>query len=365
MIRKIVYAACVISVGLLSDSCSQALEKDLIKCDIRQTGYPEETVALEVHAAGQEGPDLMSAIIRDSLVISQERSSSYLFSISGLRSGELKMMCCRKGRAGNEPVSAIPVRDVFEEDGDMKAYVYSYKDSEIFEWNISESLSSGSDVYDRVVRISAPGQDGGMLSLMSCYALDGNSVIARNSRQDPQKEEFLDVPVYETYSLTDGMRTDVYDSMFSYSEVPVENESFRPKYYLSGSDCISPDRSRIAYVMGYMPYLVTLDLGSGESVAFRLTGEPAFDPSEERWCFTSVQADDTRIYALYYGGNIDDKDFDACPDKLYVFDWNGRLLKEIRLDRHFTDLSLDVANSMLYLTHRMRSGIYGIDTKDI
>lgn len=129
------------------------------------------------------------------------------------------------------------------------------------------------------------GQDGGMLALMSCYALDGNSVIVRNSRQDPQKEELLDVPVYETYSLTDGMRTDVYDSMFSYSEVPVENESFRPKYYLSGSDCISPDRSRIAYVMGYMPYLVTLDLGSGESVAFRLTGEPAFNPSEERWCF--------------------------------------------------------------------------------
>lgn len=349
--------------GVSFASCTHGLEKKLIRCDVHETGYPKETVNIETSPVGQEGPDLMSVIIRDSLVISLERSQPYLFSISDLRTGELMMMCCRKGRSANEPVSAIPVRETFEEDGDMKTYVYSYNDSRVFEWNISASLVSGKDVYERIVRIGSS-ENETMLPLMSCYNFGRDEIIVRNSGQDPQREEFLDVPVYEIYSLEDGSRAQVYDSMFSHAEIPVENESLLPKYYLSGSDCISPDCTRIAYAMGYMPYLIILDLNDGHSEAFRLTGQKAFDPTENRWCFTSVQADESHIYALYYGGIIDDRNFDACPDTLYVFDWTGKLLKEIHLDRHFTDLTLDTRNSRLYLTHRMRSGIFCIDTEN-
>ncbi|MDE6634040.1 MAG: TolB-like 6-bladed beta-propeller domain-containing protein, partial [Bacteroidaceae bacterium] len=69
------------------------------------------------------------------------------------------------------------------------------------------------------------------------------------------------------------------------------------------------------------------------------------------------------IYALYYGGLLDSSDYDACPDILYVFDWNGNIVRKLRLDEHVTDVWLN--GDMLYMYHRVRPNLYSVKIDDI
>ena len=351
-----------ISLTLLVMSCSDNIGPSLFECDLSETGKPAETVAMKVNGLrGIPGINTRSVAIFDTLAISMETEGSSLFSVNDLESGELIGTYCRRGRSLNEMLLSINISQLYKDGNDLKAYVYSYGNSSVFEWNITASVRSGDDVYERIVRLENH-DDIEILPLLSCYMVNGQRILARNQKGISRHGMLSGIPVYEAYSLEDGSLLDVYDGIFKHDAMERTDAGLD----LSGTDCISPEGDRLAYVLGYLPYMVILDLETGKSKAFRLTGAPSYDPDIVRWYFTSVKADSDRIYALYYGDRLSGgEDFDACPDILYVFGWDGRILKKVELDRHFTDLNIDPIKGRLYLTHRMRGQICYLDISDL
>ena len=355
--KPIIY---ILLIFVLFHSCARGPEV-FFKCEMQELNEKARVEKIMLKEVEGTGINTMSDVVKDSIALSLEPTGGYLFSISNVMTGKFLGQFCKQGKSAQEILSAIPVKEIYESDGEDKACVYSYMDSKVCIWNITKSLDAGKDVYDKVVTLKGEGNYE-FLALKSCYYLGDGKILACNSNQNPESDELLDVPVYEIYDMSNGEQKVVLEGMFEkIEELPVRNTLFSPKEYFSGVDCISPDRSRLVYAMSYFPCFFIFDINSGATEGFRFTGCPSFSPERKIWYFTSVQSDENFIYALYYGKEIDYSDYDACPDILYVFDWSGNVRCKFLLDRHFTDLSVDTDSGKLYFTHRMMSRMYYVD----
>lgn len=286
------------------------------------------------------GPD---CLVRDSVVISQTRSE-YLFDVSEFGSGDLLGSYCRRGRAWNEPLSALPLYETYVKSRDLCADIFSFMDSKLFVWNITQSLAQHRDVYDEIVRIKDADATG--TPWMSFYRIDSTKIIAYNSMQLAASPDAEYAPRYEIYDVANGEKLKELD-LFNAVDLETGSDMFTSKMFLSNVDCIKPDRTKLFFAMSYMPVYGVLDIKEGKAVGYRVKGLVPFSPKEQRWHFADVQADDDNVYALYSGELMFSENGTDIPNILYVIGWDGALKKKFVLNGRFTQISLD--NGHLYL----------------
>ncbi len=320
-------------------------EQEFFKFDLRRVegNCPCVDVILDIDGGQYVGGS--DCIIKDSLVISSSRNE-YLFHISDLESGELTGSFCRRGRAGNEPLSAMPLSEVYQKDGDLCADVCSFMNSKLFVWNITESIRQSKDVYNRIIDYSELKENG--FGEMSWYRLSDNEMLSCNSMQDAKSPDAVDAPKYLIFNIENGTKVQEFD-LFNFVEKETKNPMFPSKVFLSGIDCMSPTKDRFFVGMSYMPVFCILDIERGKAKGFKVDGLKSFSPDENRWHFADVQSDKNYIYALYSGEMMFSPDGTDIPDTLYVIDWNGCLRLKCKLNHRFTGLNLD--GDILYLTH--------------
>ena len=326
-------------------SCSRVAERDFFRFPMTNI---EADCPLESLLIGEDtlsGVMTADCIVRDSIIIATSRTD-HLFSISGI-GGELIGEYCRRGRAGNELLSALPLTETYINGTDIYADIYSPMDTKLFVWNISKSLSENRDVYESIIRFESK-EKATLQPWMSLYRTDANHIIVYNSMQSGYSDGLVGVPDYQVYDLESGTLQRQY-GLFNAVKKETENQLLSPSTFLTNVDCIKPDRTRLVFGMYFMPVFCILDIKSGEARAYRLKGHDGIDLQKPHRHFVDIQANDDCIYALYSGEEMFKEDGTDVPDQLYVMDWNGHLLCRYSMDRRFSGLSLD--GEKLYLTH--------------
>ena len=321
------------------DAC-QAKEKDLNKSFTTTAIVPMSTIV-------------------DSLIISIDRSHKpYMYTVSNIQSDSLLGTFCRRGRSNNEVLDCLPIMDTFKNsDGDLCTTVFSFGDGRLFIWNITQSLASENDVYEKIVQLR---NKENWFPFFSGYYQNDTSVVVRNSKQVGAIAAICEVPRYEVYNTDNGELIDRYN-IFKQVQFETKNPVYSVQSFYGCVDCVKPDRTKIAIGMGYMPVYGILDLYSGEFNGFKIKDYLPFSPYERIWHFCSMAADDHLIYALYYGGDITPYT-SRGTSTLIVFNWDGQIKSKYELNKYITQIGL--SDNMLYLSHTDQT-VYILDTREL
>lgn len=105
--------------------------------------------------------------------------------------------------------------------------------------------------------------------------------------------------------------------------------------------------NRMAYAYCYQDKLLIKDIESGKTM---IVGSEKKDVENEIFYYSNIKATPRHIYALFQGYSEEEISADA-EDKfsqVYVFDWDGNLLKKIELDRIVNLFAVDDAENNIY-----------------
>ena len=303
-------------------------------------------------------------VFLDSVVIYHNfRNSQFLFEVSDSRTDSLIGFFCRRGRAENEFIEALPKMDIVRAGDSLKGWFHQYYDKYRFIlWDISESLKKGMTIYDRIVPVAKDEKDGSPLVAFSYHWLPEDKMFVYNSRQNARKDWMVEPPTYELYDLSTNTREQVYHPFNLYVEDDQgDNASIRSKTFLSLTDCIKPSRDKVAFGMYFIPYLGVIDPRTGETKGIRMKGYPGLNLKEKYYHFYDIQADDNYIYALYAGTPADRIGEDTSA-KIMVFTWDCELVAELKVGS-ISGISLD--GDKMYLFNHKYSKYYRINIEDL
>ena len=340
-LRQFTLVLCIVMTGCVGTIPSEKFLNYKERSFIEDVPAIELTLSDAVHSK----ENLDECLISDSLLICLSTGNSEMYDVFELSTGEKLGSFCHIGRAREEVLSGLPLRSLFQNgEGNLCADVFSLTDGKLMQWNVSASILSGRDVYDRICILN----EGQFLPLSSVLRLDDNRIIALDVGVGYPTMQPERVPDYYEYELGTGSKKRSF-GLFKKVEIKHENDLFPSMVYYNCVDCLSPDKSRIVVAMNFMPVLSVVDVASGVAKGYKLKGVKDFSVEEPVSYFADVQADEKYIYALYSGQKIDFETGLKQPDYLFVLDWDGRMVAKYHLNESFSRIHLDGEN--LYFTH--------------
>ena len=116
--------------------------------------------------------------------------------------------------------------------------------------------------------------------------------------------------------------------------------------------------------MLHVPQINIIDTKSGTAVAYQLNYHMTLSDLETyedlKTYFIRICADNEYIYTVFYGKEPWGLYDIPCVNQIYIFDWNGNLIKKI-LTKHCIDhIAVDHVNKILYTTSPMDEKLYYI-----
>lgn len=349
-----------ILVLCISSCINRVSEKDFFHAEI-QTVSAEQHGTLNLDECIISGESIDYSFMCDSLLISMDRGQSeYIFHISDFESDSLIASFCRRGRAGNEMMDCTPIYETYRNDaGDVCADLLAYHTGRLFVWNITQSLQQNKDCYDGIYSMI---NDTTFLPLLSMYRLDGNRIIAKNTKHVSGRIDSEEAQVYEIYDIRKQTSVTTHD-IYRPVSFRTSNRVYLPQEFIGTVECIRPDKKQLAFCMAYMPVYGILDIETGNVNVFKIDGLKKFSPKMRTWNFCDAYADDNYIYALYFGEDIGNgRNVKEKPCTLFVMDWNGNLKLQCQLDKCVSMLKYN--SGTLYFTHHS-SRLYPIAIEDI
>lgn len=292
--------------------------------------------------------------IVDSLYISFSRQRDNLCSIYNLNDNfKLLGVFCPRGRALEEIISLSGINDIWTDNSNLLMPLYALAESKLLILNLSESLSQHKTVYSSITRLSKEA----IKPIYNCYILDPNHILAYNSNQNPVIDEMLDPPVIEIYDIHNGslIRTiEIFNKIEGYNDPYYNSLSF-----VSNFTCIKPDRTKLVFAMYYHPQFNILNIETGKTLGFAISGRPAFSLKHPVGHFIAVASDNENIYALYQETNP--KDNVRQNATLYIIDWDGQIKAHFNLAQYYDLLCVD--GDILYLGSRISDELYKCPTR--
>ena len=333
----------LVTIAILPSCGYKALPQEFISASMKEVTTDVKTVSLELTHSDTVSFKTSDCLIYDTLAFSYVRNNDYIISVSNLLSGKLLGNFCKRGRACNELIDALPLQEVYLEDGDLKTDLISYHDSKVFVWNITKSLQYHRDIYDSIIQLDANNTK--TFSIISYRRID-DLLFCYDSKQT-QGHNKDDAPEFSIYSLNTGQKIKNYD-IFKVPAIKFEKGvSYRD--YCTNRFTINKDRPKSFVVFDNFPVYCLINLldGSINSMIFKDL-EP-FSLNIDRWYFADVQSDDSYVYALYSGEELYNGMGTDIPNTLFIFDWNGTLKLICNLSDRFTEILID--NGWMYLIH--------------
>lgn len=336
-------------------SCSKINSSDFFNFTI--IGIPDKEIDNQLHPVfvGTVDDNLDMCILYDEIIISANLNNNYLFSISSLGNNSAVEYYCPKGRGTNELITSMPISEILSDGDNLSAYLFSPVGRKLAKWEISSSIEERRTIYSDVITLGNSRDY--ILPLKSIFQLHDNNVIAYNTGQIG--ERYM-TPSYEIYSCATGGLVKSLN-LFNKIELNTNDELYTHRIFLSLSDCIHPNKDKLAFGMFFMPILNILDLKDYSVKGVRIQGFPDFTPKEKIPHFIDVDSDENFIYALYSGEQL--KTADSYPKNLYIFDWDGNIKYKYELPNRVT--SLQVLNGKLYLLDYLSGSIRFIHLSDI
>ncbi len=116
---------------------------------------------------------------------------------------------------------------------------------------------------------------------------------------------------------------------------------------------IHPDQTKVAIAMQRVAQITILDVKSGKQVGYRMDDTLDFSDIEQnleciRYYYTSAAVNSRYIFALYIDQAEMGGKYPFKSKTVHVFDWEGRPVYKIQLDKEISWITLDPQNNRLY-----------------
>lgn len=279
------------------------------------------------------------------------------FHIYNLKNGESYGKFCRKGRGPNETVATAPIFQIYKDNGAMKALVNFHNERKIMHWNITASIEQNKSVFEG----TTPRFDKSLI-YKEIFWLNPDEIICYvESTPLTLVHDSATLPYIIKCSAKTGQPIMTYDLFKGVLEWSQKREQPPlPANYYNSMNCINPSRSKIVLGMTMLAQINIIDIGNGHQTGYRLEGTPGFDIFRKNLdnanvYFTQIQADDSYIYATF-----SDKSYKLgweAQDLLYVFNWDGILVRKVRLD-HAAKYIAIAEPGILYILDNNEETIY-------
>lgn len=296
------------------------------------------------------------------LLFMNPKLGSHFFQIFNVNTGKELGQFVRKGLGPDEIIAAGPIWQLYKENEELKTLVFAPNEEKVWIWNISQSLEQQKTVVDTIY--SCLWKEKG-ICYKEMFKIDDTFLMKVPAF--PIGEDDATLPFYlqcETGTQTPLREFAIYKKSIKNSDSEVMPEMF---YY--SNDALKPDGTKIVQAMTKMPQLNILDLRSGKVIGYRLEGGDDFSifqtENSLKTYFVRVQADDDFIYAVYWGKDLWKRNEIPYLNTIYVFTWEGRLVKKIRTDGDIDNISVDNVGKRLYLTRPKQDEVYYLDLSNI
>ena len=340
--------------------CGQIPEESVLLFPVREVGDNSTTRSL---APKQVFPDSVPLsgfrIVGDCLVSSAGFMSDHFIDIYDLSTGELKESFCRKGRGPGEFLAISPL---FSSDGDVLS-LYDAGTGLYTQMKLNLLEIDSAEIVNQVKIIVPDGKNAPVI--MSTYRMNDREMLAYNSIQGELGYVNIESPYYAIYDVITGRELQTYN-IFDANLIKKRSGEYEQMVSLALDDCLDDRKERLCFVMNQMPIVAIVDLASGKTQGIRLKGAVPYSADNPVFHFRSVCADESHIYALYYGKRPEEVLPESTDTLMYVFDWNGNFVEKISLNGLF--LSCRNSQDKIYLARLgldQQTYLYELSKKDV
>lgn len=291
----------------------------------------------------------------------------YYYSIYSLNSGQKIGEFFSKGEGPNETLGVPPIFHIYNDQGNMKSLIFAVNNDQIFLWNISASLDRNTlvcdTVYDYNWRIDHKS------AYLDIVFLNIDTMIARIPSFPLSSDgATTSIPCLEVRTLSSNQLVHKYD-LFK-KTVYNENSSILQESFFGINASVRPQKDKLALGMIRLGQLNIVDVKTGQIKSTRIKNSGdismfAGNMTDAKHYYHSVTADEDYIYALCADEYLRNIDASSSFNKLHIFDWNGALIKAIKLPVGARQLRADITNGYLYTYDDLDRVIYKYALSDI
>ena len=309
-----------------------------------QTGLPISEIELdpskEIAVTGTKTPLMFGTIseqiiLADTLLIVQDKQPEGLVHVFNINDMSRIASLCQEGRANYEFYFPYLYSQHYWKDGDLFIFFidrYSF----YREVNVSQSIREGRTVVSKTVDRYGPDN-----KFMAVFI--DNDITRQMQYVDGGQTDFEG----RGYRLFDSRnnesrRLDFLDGLKTAEGKDVSN-------FMSGEMYIHPDRNLVAITSSWMEYILFYDIDSGEAFARHIAGMPEYDgPAPDfRSVIFSTGGTITKDY-IFTVHVTNDENGKEIGYRLLVLDWQGNLVKYIRLSEDVLRLAYDERTKTLF-----------------
>ena len=254
---------------------------------------------------------------------------------------------------------------IIKKGNDLKTLLFAPHEGKLFIWNITQSITQGRTIIDKVIPYTWRNENGG-----ACYNemyLQNNNILLARVDPFPINDADATLLFYQKRTLDTNKALKnyaIYKQTIKNREAPIIPEDF-----FASADAFKPDGTKIVQVMGHLPQLNILDFETGQVVGYRMEGGDDFSVFQGKKniknYYVEVQADDNYIYALDWGRDRWGMYEIPCVNTIHVFDWYGRLVQKLETDYDIDKMFLDTVRNRLYVTRPKSDDVYYLDLDEV
>ncbi len=295
----------------------------------------------------------------------------HFFTIFNIDTGKEIGYFCNKGKGPREFSTIHCIFQFFRKENDLMTLLYAQNERKIFFWNVSQSVMKGTTVFDTIVPYDNQIKSTIKNSRFDYLFYQTEDRLLAKVAPIPLGENGTTFPSYEQRTI---QTNELVRDFRIYKKESMHNKisKMMPVEFFYSIDAIKPDGSKIVQAMRLLPQINIMDTHTGEVVGCRINGPgySLFETDMEKFniYYISVQADDNYIYATYWGKEQWEADKEGkLPlfNTIHVFDWSGKHIYELKTDRSFLRVSLDVVRNRLYTADLETDEIYCLELSEL
>jgi len=260
----------------------------------------------------------------------------------------------QKGNGPNEHIDLSWIYQFFYEEGHLKGLLCSFYRKKIVIWDITESLDTG---ITYMSQIDLPEID-------SKSALGGYMFFASNEYLVANINHFIspNIPNHIYYKI-DRVTQELKQTYSFYKKLIDNNDNVFLMLYHHFPVAHNIKGTKLSSAMAILHQINILDIETGMLKGYRMNRSPNFGNIVGRQLeieihYTTITADTQYIYALYAGEATNLKSGFPNGRYIHIFDWNGKFLRKLYLDKEAGHIGIDARNHVLLIKDDYTDEVY-------
>lgn len=358
---RINFSYCLLSLALCACGDNSIFRGEINEIERPQeimTIYPDTVVMNEYHSSILAVYDTLAFFYTP--VNSDMMYTAYDI-IHGRKMGEF----ISRGRGHMEFYSVSQIANFYLQDDQLHTLIYAPNERQILPWNIDESLTSGQAVFDSITKYKEDVDYPCGYSLL--YRLDTRQVLVHRASVHVSNGDYISPDVWQVRTTPE---LELVREIQLFDIVNNNDSKILPESFYTMFPCIKPDGTKFAGAMCWLPQVNIVDVKTGKAQGFHHRDMPNHyifysDMSSAKYYYAGAQADDKYIYALWCGQPLAGLDLSLGMSELHVYDWTGRLIRNVRLSKPIHQIFLDARKGLLYGCHEEENNLYRYHISDM